>query len=229
MDDNDDYSEISTDFKEDEDSGQLLDASDSELDIAINEELISKSQEEIKKRMASLSLLISGLKEQLRNEKVLWRQEIEQVINYQNSFMAQSLYFPSTGYCNMTWEEPTDFPKKICNMSRSDEDIPAKYNDFRYRHLKLTNCRREMEIENYKRKLLEVESMCTMELNRVKNSVQSLQVLQQVAAEWDQASGDTGHKPVLHKSIQSPDEGDENSLKSSGDFTSPISESHFEA
>ncbi|XP_044757557.1 uncharacterized protein LOC123315774 [Coccinella septempunctata] len=223
MDDNDDYSEISTDFKDEDLQDQTIE-SDSELDIAINEELISKSQEEIKKRMTSLSLLISGLKEQLRNEKELWRQEIEYVINCQNSFMSQAMCFPPN-YCNVSWEEPSDYPRRICSSSRSDEDIPLRYGDCRYRHMKLTNCRREMEIENYRRKLLEVESMCTMELNRVKNSVQSLQVLQQVAAEWDQASGDTGHKPVHHKSIQSPDEGDENSLKSSGDF-SPTAESH---
>lgn len=196
------YSDFSTDFKDDLAENE----SDSELDIAINEELISKSQEEIKRRMTSLSLLINGLKEQLRNEKELWKREIEQVINYQNSFMFHALRFPPN-------REESDFPRKIC----SDDDLTV-YGEFRCRHLQLTNCRREMEIENYRKKLLEVESMCTMELNRVKNSVQSLQMLQQVAAEWDQASGDTGHRSGRHKMVQSLDEGDENSLKSIGDF-----------
>ncbi|KAL3278247.1 hypothetical protein HHI36_013585 [Cryptolaemus montrouzieri] len=233
MDDNDETSsesgteEISNSFRNkiDEFEEMSINEADSELDMAINEELIKKSQDEIKNRMTSLKTLISGLKEELRNEKELWRQEIEQVIATQNHYMTHALCYANRYFCS-EWDDTVDIDvlnnqRRICSSSKSDEDMPVvKYHsDLRTRRLNITNYRRNLAIENYKQKLLEVESMCNMELNRVKNSVQSLQTLQQVAAEWDQASGDTANKPVQHKSIQSPEEYDDNSLKSSGDFT----------
>ncbi|KAK9891735.1 hypothetical protein WA026_016532 [Henosepilachna vigintioctopunctata] len=203
-----------------EESGEdFTNETDTELDMVINEELIRKSQEEIKRRMGSLKTLISGLKELVKNERELWRQEICEVIATQNHYMTHALCYANS-YCCPEWNSTLDFEgldrqRRICSGSKSDEDLQLiKYHsDLRTRRLNITNYHRNLAIENYKRKLLEVESMCNMELNRVKTSVQSLQTLQQVAAEWDLASGDNGNKIYQNKSSQSPNKSTEKEIK----------------
>lgn len=130
------------------------------------------------------------LKEELVAEKEAWVKDVEELAQAQDTCDCGSLLrggISDSDVCLSS--EPTvsdsllNFEQKLNEYQRT---LQTSQNEKRYQ------IRRQIAADAYKRRLLEVENMCNLELLRVKQSVQFLQPLQQIAAEWVFRHSDAG-------------------------------------
>jgi hypothetical protein len=178
-------------------------SSDTQSEISISEKIVLESNEKrLRQRMTSLQTSIINLKEQLKQEKELWKEDMEKIRTLQK----QQQEMKCT--CSVTQTRPKDV--KCENTSRCSSIYNlgcGEINTHSTRHsvevLKTHSIKQLLELQNYKRKLAETENMCSMELNRVKQSLDDLKTLQNIASEWGKKGGDEkSNKPNEPEQIQ---------------------------
>lgn len=148
----------------------------------------------LEERLKGLKKLMSNLKEQLCEEKIAWKKEIDEAVK-----LAKSV---GVSYCT---NNDYEYPKEIATKPEIDlesmiseptlseiaildyEQKLATYQEALTKaHAEKRNLlKRQLAVNAYKRRLLEVENLCNMELMKVKQSVQFLQPLQALASTWD--------------------------------------------
>lgn len=145
----------------------------------INYDIEHKNKNEIlKERIETLQNLIENLRVQLEDEKFMWRKEVEEV---KKKPSPNCLH-----YCCDAESEIKYTDSATLNMS-GYEKILLQYQEAlqQARVDKKLSLQRQIAISNYKRRLLEVENMCNLELLRVKQNVQFLQPLKSMISEWN--------------------------------------------
>lgn len=177
---------------QDEDNSQS--DSDFDLDLFETEEAAHKRQIDLQERFLSLQNIVNDLREQLAEEKRLWRKELKELWRYGRKFECCTEYFDDyvdNSECSYDLNA-YEYERRVAEYQDSIARAQAQ------RRMAL---QRQMAVNNYRRRLLEVENMCNLELLRVKQNVQFLQPLQLIASEWnrDLEKGDGGHNDCKNK------------------------------
>lgn len=169
-------------------------SSDSEYneDYLEMEAAAHQHQIHLQERLLSLQALMSNLRNQLQAERNMWKREVEEIRQY---------YPQYNGYNAPEYEDfydmnsTTDMRQYEQQMARYQEALAQAQSE---RRMAL---QRQIAMSNYKRRLLEIENMCNLELMRVRQSVQWLAPLQQMVSEWnkDNESGDAERKYSFEK------------------------------
>ncbi|RZC37001.1 hypothetical protein BDFB_008082 [Asbolus verrucosus] len=162
-------------------------SSDTGSEISLSEKIVLESNEKrLQKRMTTLQSSIMNLKEQLKLEKELWREDMERIRELQKQ--QQEMRYT----CPVHHSKSKDI-FKIENSTRSNSIYSLMGNESSTGHhiskhgdeiWKTHSIKQLLELQNYKRKLTETENMCNLELNRVKQSLQDLKTLQNISSEW---------------------------------------------
>lgn len=157
-------------------------------DVTDFEKHVISNKQNLEKRLQELQQTMVSLKEQLTEEKTLWKQQLEEVLQEINTNKVEYTEVEQTTGVPETFEILQD-TKSYSTITLSSNDYEEKLSHYEDALVKAhaekrANLRRQISINNYKRRLLEVENMCNLELLRVKQSVQFLQPLQMMASEW---------------------------------------------
>lgn len=165
-DDDDDYHSNQADSSEnDSDDNDLLE----------QEEIARTQQLRLQERFLILERTLHSLRNQLREEREMWRREVDEMSNYCNG---------------MCYEASGDVGGRISHdgfRSSSvslDLESKASYVSDSYVERKVA-LQRQIAYSNFQRRLLEVENMCNLELLRVKQSAQFLEPLRVMVSEWN--------------------------------------------
>lgn len=135
----------------------------------------------LESRLSSLKNLMEDLKGQLNTEKELWKNEVEEI---------KKMVAPPERKCCECEEDISSRNSEVSSMIDYPildyEQKLSLYHEalMRAHAEKKIHLRRHLAANAYRRKLLEVENMCNLELMKVKQSVQFLQPLQAMASEW---------------------------------------------
>lgn len=177
------------------------DGSEDENEIDLEEEhpLILEIQgkyNELNERYISLKTIADTLKSQIEQEKELWRQELKETMKMENQIKQQQ--------------------KKHYEMIMPNEmEIRRKFEIFRD-FLFFTKATENIETmarkNNYEQWLTEVESECSLELDRIQKSLTALRPLREMVSKWNNgdfscdsgADGDKGteeHYKETEKSL----------------------------
>lgn len=142
-------------------------------------ELLDKSKnsnneynEQLRNRINQLRDTMQDLKAQLKDEKDNWEKEIQQLNNPEN---------------NQVQIDVTPSNNDLSTSTLINTGLPVYEAPMDYIHVESKNLQRQLAISNYRRRLLEVENMCNLELMRVKQNVTFLQPLRMMANEWESA------------------------------------------
>lgn len=155
-------------------------------DEHITDNNVTKAKENLELRFRKLKGKMSTLTAQLTEERTLWKNEVEQV--------KKILQTTNKSECGCHGSSKVSFEimgsdfKLTPELSASGCQLrPGKSGDiFVKKQLeKKERLKRQLAINNYKKKLLEVENLCNLELLRVKQSVEFLQPLQMIVFEWN--------------------------------------------
>lgn len=160
-----------------------------------NLEKFQEHNAKLEERLKELKEQMVALKGQLQEEKVAWQKELEEAmkvarvvnVTYTNENFTSENYnmdlVPKSDDGESLISEPTlsefsilDYEQKLATY----QDALAKAQLEKRNLLK-----RQLAASAYKRRLLEVEKLCNMELLKVKQNVQFLQPLQALASSWD--------------------------------------------
>ncbi|KAK9696455.1 hypothetical protein QE152_g31886 [Popillia japonica] len=131
-------------------------------------------KEELRNRINQLRGTMLELKTQLKNEKDNWEREIQQLSNSENNLNQADIVTSSNDMST------TNSLQYIELQGFSMYEDPMNYIN-----VESKNLQRQLAISNYRRRLLEVENMCNLELMRVKQNVTFLQPLRLIASEWE--------------------------------------------
>lgn len=139
----------------------------------------SKCNVKLRKRIKSLKKSILHLKNQLKEERELWKREVEETLRISSRSKSQTT-ISETDSENKTSDSDnfsvSEYENKLLHYQEALKQAQQENR---------TSLQRQIAISNYKRRLLEVENMCNLELLRVKQSVQFLQPLQMMLTEWN--------------------------------------------
>lgn len=157
-------------------------ASNSQFSDIITCESNDEYNRHLQTRILLLRDTIQILKRQLHEEREIWKREMEE--RRENDYINRAA---EMGYY---YTDANSSPfNSVMNMSSNgglDSEIMSKYSDtmLQNHYENRQNLQKQIAMANYKRRLLEVENMCNLELLRVKQSVQILQPLQVMCSEW---------------------------------------------
>ncbi|EEZ98797.1 hypothetical protein TcasGA2_TC001361 [Tribolium castaneum] len=145
-------------------------SSDTGSEISLSEKIVFESNEKrLRERMTSLQNSIMDLKQQLKLEKELWKEDMEKI----RILQMQQHEFKCTCALHSTKS------KESCVSLIGSGETYNLYDKYKPQSIKQL-----LELQNYKRKLAETENMCNLELTRVKQSLDDLKTLQSIASEW---------------------------------------------
>lgn len=161
---------ISLDILEDENDENKID-----IDLEDEHPLISDIQTkyvQLNERFISLKATADTLKNQIEEEKDLWKQELKETIEMEKQYKEQQ--------------------QKHYEMIVPDEsEIKRKFEIFRdflfFSHA-TENIEQLTRKNNYQQWLTDVESECSLELDRIQKSLTALRPLKEMASNWK--SGD---------------------------------------
>lgn len=148
--------------------------SDTESEVSEQEDLARTQQLRLQERFLVLERTLNNLRHQLREEREMWRREVDEISSYCN------------GKCH---EAPSDLSSRMSQDGMRNSTISldlepkASYASESYSEKKAA-LQRQIAHSNFQRRLLEVENMCNLELLRVKQSAQFLEPLRVIASEW---------------------------------------------
>lgn len=170
-------------YKDEEDRKSNSSAATNEQsDLLKCEKNTQDKNEMLKKRIESLQKSMETLREQLKEEKAMWKLEVEELMNKssQKTLISSSddtdSKYSDSDFSISSYERKLLQYQELLQQAQIDKKISLQ---------------RQIAISNYKRRLLEVENMCNLELMRVKQNVQYLQPLQNYLSEWhSNAEGD---------------------------------------
>lgn len=145
---------------------------ENDIDVDLEEHpLIIEIQDkynQLNERFISLKAITETLKNQLEREKELWKQELKETIEMEKQFKEQQ--------------------KKHYEMMIPDEsEIKRKFEifrDFLFFTQATENIEKMTRKNNYQQWLSEVESECSLELDRIQMSLTALRPLKEIAAKW---------------------------------------------
>ncbi|XP_063909237.1 uncharacterized protein LOC135126927 [Zophobas morio] len=161
---------------------------------------IKSNEKRLRQRISSLQTSIMNLKEQLKLEKELWREDLEQIRSLQQQ--QQEMKCSCAHRVKSKENVKCDILSKTSSVSTmsSGETTSKKKEDI----LKTHSIKQLLELQNYKRKLAETENMCNLELTRVKQSLEDLKTLQTIATGWGQNSEKIENERKFSKSEGQP-------------------------
>lgn len=163
-------------YKIDDDSTNCGTSSESSVTSSESEKENTNQNECLKQRIESLKTTMDFLRKQLIEEKAMWKQEVEEVIK--NKSQVRQLIEADS--------EKVAADTDTFSISGYEQQLTKYQEALQYAQMdKKISLQRQIAISNYKRRLLEVENMCNLELLRVKQSVQFLQPLQSMLTEWN--------------------------------------------
>ncbi|KAF2879828.1 hypothetical protein ILUMI_26355 [Ignelater luminosus] len=161
-------------------------------DITSFEKYIINHKLNLEKRLKKLQSTMTFLKKQLAEEKSMWKAQLEEILQESvscehkssDNFESDNIFDSISNSTEII--EDAELNSRNCPITDLDVKL-FKFQDplIKLQAEKRANLRRQMSINNYKRRLLEVENMCNLELLRVKQNVQFLQPLQMIASEWN--------------------------------------------
>lgn len=162
------------------------------------EEAAHQRQLLLQERLLSLQETMTNLRNQLQEERSMWKKEVDEI----------TPYYPLPQYRGYNMLEPdllNDMNNSNANLREFNlgeyEQQLTLYQEAlaRAQSERRMALQKQIAMSNYKRRLLEIESMCNLELMRVKQSVQWLAPLQKIASEWnrDLESGDAESRSGL--------------------------------
>lgn len=158
----------------------------------------SNGNESLKARVEALREIMMTLKEELLEEKALWRREIEQITSMVNSTAeTETNYFSDLEYdlksipsmqlntseLLMTSPIIRDYEEKITRYQGALAQAQAE---------KRYNIRRQIAANSYRKRLNEVEKLCQEELAKVRETATYLEPLKQMASEWGKSKQNEG-------------------------------------
>lgn len=175
------------------------------------EEAAHQRQLLLQERLLALQDTMTSLRNQLQEEKAMWKKEVEEMNQYYpNNRLESDSYYDMN---NNSTRSVSEF-----NMLDYEQQM-ARYQEAlaRAQSQRRMELQKQIAMSNYKRRLLEIENMCNLELMRVRQSVQYLAPLQKMVSEWnlDYESGDAESRTCLYK--ESSEDGDKRSTKESVD------------
>ncbi|KAK4881836.1 hypothetical protein RN001_005155 [Aquatica leii] len=158
---------------------------DDNVDVTDFEKHIISHKKNLEQRLKELQATMVSLKKQVEEEKFLWKKQLEEAVQESMHNEQKMLENPIKNVTHDSCDILEIKPNVHMTASEYDEKL-TKYEDalLKAHAEKKANLKRQIVINNYKRRLMEVENMCNMELLRVKQSVQYLQPLQMMASEW---------------------------------------------
>ncbi|KAL0271194.1 UNVERIFIED_CONTAM: hypothetical protein PYX00_008364 [Menopon gallinae] len=144
----------------------------------------------LRARVEALRETMTTLKEELLEEKALWRREIEQIAN-----MVNSTAEPETNFLGDMEYDLKSIPSLQMNASellmtspiiRDYEEKITRYQGAlaQAQAEKRYNIRRQIAANSYRKRLNEVEKLCQEELAKVRETATYLEPLKQMASEW---------------------------------------------
>lgn len=160
----------------------------------------------LEERLKDLKEQIVTLKEQLVEEKIAWQKELEEAtkfarvvcVSYSNEQQDSTIFGQDTYSLDLVPRYISD----IDNESMVSEPTLSEFSILDYeqklstyqealaksQYEKRNMLKRQLAANAYKRRLMEVEKLCNMELLKVKQTVQYLQPLQVLASSWDNSA-----------------------------------------
>lgn len=162
-------------YKDEESETSSSNSSTSDCNLTKYDVRNQYKNEILKQRVETLRKLMDNLRVQLKEEKSMWKQEIEEVNNkmFSNSIQQYSSVDDTESKYSDTFNI---YEKKLLQYQ---EALHQAREDKKY------SLQRQIAISNYKRRLLEVENMCNIELLRVKQNVQFLEPLKTMISDWN--------------------------------------------
>ncbi|KAF5278611.1 hypothetical protein FQA39_LY00653 [Lamprigera yunnana] len=145
------------------------------VDVTDFEKNIINQKNNLEQRLKQLQATMSSLKKQVSQEKLLWKKQFEESILIDSNQGKTSSINTVDLKSNSNGLTTTEYAEKV---NRYEDALLKAHAE------KKAKLKRQITINNYKRRLLEVENMCNVELMRVKQSVQHLQPLQLIVSEW---------------------------------------------
>lgn len=147
---------------------------------------IEEKNAKLEQKLKDLKELMGTLRVQLIEEKEAWQKEIYEATklanNIVNSYNCEHEFSQKEDISVISETEPTlsevsmlDFEHKLSTY----QDALTKAHAERRKFLK-----RQIAANAYKKRLMEVEDMCNLELMKVRQNVQFLMPLQKIALEW---------------------------------------------
>lgn len=169
--------------------------SETDSDYFEQEEVARTQQLRLQERLLILERTLNSLRSQLREEREMWRREVDEISNY------------CTGKCH---EASGDLGSKMSQDTfrtssvSLDLDSKSSYTNDTYNEKKLA-LQRQIAYSNFQRRLLEVENMCNLELLRVKQSAQFLEPLRVMASNWNKGNEGGGGGEHVNVSVAMED------------------------
>lgn len=165
------------------------DDTDIELDLAQEHQLeddIQVKYNQLNERFISLKAILETLKNQVDKERELWRQELKATIEMEKIFRKKQ----KEQYKIMIPDE-SEMKRKF--------DI---FRDFLFFTQATENIEKLTRKNSYQQWLSEVESECSLELDRIQKSLTALKPLREIASKWKDnifigekgADGDKGNE-----------------------------------
>lgn len=177
--------------------------SSSEEKSSLDDNRFEEQSAKLEERLKELKEQMSTLKEQLVEEKVAWQKEIEEAVKvaknvgvtyccerdqqfYKDHECFKELKSKSEIEVDTVVNEPTLSELAILDY---EQKLATYQEALTKAHVEKRNVlKRQLAANVYKRRLLEVEKLCNMELLKVRQNVQYLQPLQALASTWDTSS-----------------------------------------
>lgn len=174
-------------FHSEESEDEEFESEETDSEILEQEEVARNQQLRLQERFLMLENTLFNLRNQLRQERDLWKREIDEMTNY-----CGGKCYENCGDLNGKASQDTF----INSTTSLDLEPKVSYCANSYNERKAA-LQRQIAYNNFQRRLLEVENMCNLELLRVKQSAQSLEPLRLMVSEWNRntadSSGDGGH------------------------------------
>lgn len=150
-----------------------------EAHLTLNAEKEDLSENKLlQQRVQSLKISMELLRTQLAEEKAMWKQEKENALKIASEIETVTETDSEFKYSDYDAFSIKGYEHKLLRYQEALQQAQQEQK---------LNLQRQIAISNYKRRLLEVENMCNLELLRVKQSVQFLQPLQTMLTEWNKS------------------------------------------
>lgn len=172
-------------LSENEDQFETPHICDEQNDINVDEQ-----NAKLEERLNSLKETMNILREQLHEEKEAWKREIEEAfkvakavgVSYHECYKQCAV--PKPDYdMELTLSEPT---LKEISLSNYEQKLACYQEALTRAHAEKRNMlKRQLAVNAFKRRLIEVENLCNVELMKLKQSVQYLQPLRTLANGWE--------------------------------------------
>lgn len=194
--------------------------SESELNSTLNENPVLEA------RVQSLKHSILVLKNELLEEKALWKKEVELMANLisntercPESDLTSEADIDTKSIASLPVPSLNTDPLVSLPLIRDFEEKLSRYQGAlaQAQAEKRFNIRRQIVANTYRKRLNEVEKLCQEELNKVRETATHLEPLKQMASEWNNKSL---NRDLINSQIDKTRKPPLNNADCSGDYVS---------